>query len=233
MTVEQASPKNLPADRGRRGGARFRAACATAAVAVALSAGCAPAWQRLDGEEARTAAVFFASTADVSFPIRTSFSGVAEISGRTVPFLAGLYSRSPTEETLGFYDLMGRAVLFLRNDGESVSVTRGPAAKEFPPGDIHPLDAGAVSLGRILSGAPGYSAAGGEASVTANGAWVLAGRGQTLFSDPSRRLLSRAEYDISGKRVTVTYPGRDSPGPPRTVTVEVMGNKVVLRRDAE
>jgi hypothetical protein len=233
VKVEHASPKNFPADWGRRGGAAFCAACAAAAGIVALSAGCAPAWQRLNGEEARTAAVFFASTADVSFPIRTSFSGVAEISGRTVPFLAGLYSRSPTEETLGFYDPMGRAVLFLRNDGESVSVTRGPAAKEFPPGDIRPLDAGAVSLGRILSGAPGYPAAGGEASVTASGEWVLAGRGQTLFSDPSRRLLSRAEYDVSGKRVTVTYPGRDSPGPPRTVEVEVMGNKVVLRRDAK
>jgi hypothetical protein len=233
VKVGDASPKNLPADRRRRGGAAFHAACAAAAGVVVLATGCAPAWQRLNGEEARTAAVFFASTADVSFPIRTSFSGVAEISGRTVPFLAGLYSRTPSEETLGFYDPMGRAVLFVRNDGESVSVTRGPAAKEFPPKDIRRLDAGAVSLGRILSGAPGYPAAGGEAGVTASGEWVLAGKGQTLFSDPSRRLLSRAEYDISGKRVTVTYPGRESPGPPRTVKVEVMGNKVVLRRDAE
>ncbi len=172
-----ASPKNLPADWRRRGGSAFHAACATVAGIVMLAAGCAPAWQRLNGEEARTAAVFFASTADVSFPIRTSFSGVAEISGRTFPFLAGLYSRSPSEETLGFYDPMGRAVLFLRNDGESVSVTLGPAAKEFPPGDIRPLDAGAVSFGRILSGVPGYPAAGGEASVTASGEWVLAGKG--------------------------------------------------------
>jgi len=177
--------------------------------------------------------VFFASSADISFPLRASFSGVAEISGRSVPILAGLLSRTASEEILGIYDPLGHAVLFLRNEGGTVSVTRGPAAKEFPPEDVRPLDAGPVSLGRILSGAPGYPATGGEAGMTAGGAWVLAGKGQTLFSDPSRRLLSRAEYDISGKRVTVTYPGRESPGPPRTVTLEVMGNKVVLRRDAE
>ncbi len=201
--------------------------------AVSLAAGCAPTRDRLVGEEARTATVFFRSAADVSFPIRASFSGIAEVSGRTVPFIAGLNSRTASEETLGFYDPMGRAVLFLDNDGRSVSVTRGPAAEEFPPGDARSLEAGPVSFGRILSGAPGYPVSGGEAERGADGGWVLAGRGQTLFSDPSRRLLSRAEYDISGKRVTVTYPGRDSPGPPRTVEVEVMGNRIVLRRDVE
>lgn len=177
--------------------------------------------------------MFFSSAADVSFPIHASFSGIAELRGSTVPLVAGLSSRTASEEILGFYDPMGHAVMFLRNDGESVSVTRGPAAKEFPPGDTRPLVAGPVSLGRILSGAPGYPVSGGEAERGADGEWVFAGKGQTLFSDPSRRLLSRAEYDISGKHVTVTYPGRDSPGPPRTVEVEVMGNRIVLRRDAE
>ncbi len=188
---------------------------------------------RLAGEEARTASTFFVSTADVLFPIRASFSGIAELSGEPVPFLAGLSSRTASEEILGFYDPMGHAVLFLRNEGGTVSVTRGPAAKDFPPGDIRPVDAGSLSVGRILSGAPGYPVDGGETARAADGSWILAGREQTLFSDPSRRLLSRAEYGISGKRVIVTYPGRDSPEPPRTVEVEVMGNRIVLRRDAD
>jgi hypothetical protein len=203
------------------------------ALLVAAAAGCAPVRQRLVGEEARTAATFFVSTAAVSFPLRASFSGIAELSGRTGPFLAGLSSRNAAEEILGFYDPMGRAVLFLRNEGGNLSITRGPAAEGFPPEDIRPVDAGPLSVGRILSGAPGYPLDGGEAARAADGGWVLAGRGQTLFSDPSRRLLSRAEYDISGKRVTVTYPGRDSPGPPRTVEIEVMGNRIVLQRDAD
>jgi hypothetical protein len=222
-----------PVVRGDRGLPACHAMFFLAVGALALVAGCAPARQRLVGEEARAAAVFFTSTADVSFPLRASFSGIAEISGRSVPILAGIWSRTESEEVLGIYDPMGHAVLFLRNEGGIVTVTRGPAAKEFPPKDVRPLDAGPVSLGRILSGAPGYSAAGGETGITARGEWVLAGKGQTLFSDPSRRMLSRAEYDISGKRVTVTYPGRDSPGPPGTVEVEVMGNRVVFRRDVE
>ncbi|MGB5994751.1 MAG: hypothetical protein WBG20_04970 [Candidatus Deferrimicrobiaceae bacterium] len=233
MKVEHAFPRNLPVARGDCGVAACHALFFLAVGVFALVAGCAPARQRLVGEEARAAAVFFTSAADVSFPLRASFSGIAEISGRSVPVLAGLLSRTESEEILGVYDPMGHAVLFLHNEGGIMFVTRGPAAKEFPPEDVRPLDAGPVSLGRILSGAPGYPAAGGEASITESGAWVLAGRGQTLFSDPSRRVLSRAEYDISGKRVTVTYPGRNSPGPPRTVEVEVMGNKVVFRRDAE
>ena len=230
MKAGDASSKNHPAARI---GGRFLAACVPVLLFVAAGTGCAPARQRLVGEEARAASTFFVSTADVCFPIRASFSGIAELSGRPVPFLAGLSSRTASEEILGFYDPMGRAVLFLRNEGGNVSVTRGPAADEFPPGNIRPLDAGPVSLGRILSGAPGYPVDGGEVGRAPDGSWVLAGRGQTLFSDPSRRLLSRAEYDISGKRVTVTYPGRDSRGPPRTVEVEVMGNRILLRRDGE
>jgi hypothetical protein len=224
------SAKDLPAARGGR---RFPAAFLPIALLFAAAAGCAPVRQRLIGEEAWTAARFFVSTTHISFPLRASFSGIAELSGRTVPFLAGLSSRNAAEEILGFYDPMGRAVLFLRNEGGNVSVTRGPAAEDFPPGNIRTVDAGSLSVGRILSGAPGYPVDGGETARAADGGWIFAGKGQTLFSDPSRRLLSRAEYDISGKRVTVTYPGRDSPGPPRTVEVEVMGNRIVLRRDAD
>jgi hypothetical protein len=177
--------------------------------------------------------MFFSSASDVSFPIRASFSGIAELRGKTVPFVAGLSSRTASDETLGFYDSMGRAVMFLENGEGRISVTRGPAAREFPPGNIRPVDAGPVSLGRILSGGAGYPVSGGETGRAADGGWVYAGRGQTLYSDPSRRLLSRAEYDISGKRVTVTYPGRDTPGPPRRVEVETMGDRVVFQRDTE
>jgi hypothetical protein len=216
-----------------RGGRRFLAASLPVALLFAAGGGCAPVRQRLIGEEAKTAATFFVSTMNVSFPLRASFSGIAELSGRPVPFLAGLSSRNTAEEILGFYDPMGRAVLFLRNVGGNVSVTRGPAAEDFPPRNIRTVDAGPLSVGRILSGAPGYPVDGGETARAADGGWILAGKEQTLFSDPSRRLLSRAEYDISGKRVTVTYPGRDSPGPPPTVEVEVMGNRIILRRDAD
>jgi len=223
----------LPATGRRRGGEAFVAACALFALVVAPGAGCAPSRQRLVGQEARTAVTFFASASGVSFPLRASFSGIAELRGSTVPFVAGLSSRTASDETLGFYDSMGRAVMFLENREGTISVTRGPAAGEFPPENIRPVDAGPVSLGRILSGGAGYPVSGGETGRTSDGEWVYAGRGQTLFSDPSRRLLSRAEYDISGKRITVTYPGRDTSGPPRRVEVEVMGNRVVFQRDAE
>lgn len=232
MRAGSASPRTFPAVRGNRGAA----ACAAVFLAVGVVAsgtGCAPAWHRLAGEEAGAATGFFVAAADVSFPLVASFSGIAEISGRSVPILAGLSSRTATEEILGIYDPLGHAVLFLRNEEGIMSITRGPAARDFPPENVRPLEVGPVSLGRVLSGAPGYLPGGGEAGVTGDGAWVLAGRVQTLFSDPSRRLLVRAEYDISGRRVIVRYPGRDSPGPPRTVEVEVMGNNVVLRRDQE
>jgi hypothetical protein len=219
--------------REGRDGAAFVAVCALVALAVAPGAGCAPSRQLLVGQEARTAAAFFTSASDVSFPVRASFSGIAEVRGKTVPFVAGLFSRTASDETLGFYDAMGRAVMFLENGEGRMSVTRGPAAKEFPPGNVRPFDAGPVSLGRILSGGAGYPVTGGETGRAADGAWVYAGRDQTLFSDPSRRLLSRAEYDISGKRVVVTYPGRETPGPPRRVEVEFLGNRIVFRRDTE
>ena len=233
MTAPVVSPGKPPAAGGGRDGAAFVAVFALIALVVAPGAGCAPSRQLLVGQEARTAAEFFASASDVSFPVRASFSGIAEIRGKTVPFVAGLSSRTASDETLGFYDSMGRAVMFLENGGGRISVPRGPAAGDFPPGDVRPVDAGPVSLGRILSGGAGYPVSGGETGRAADGAWVYAGRGQTLFSDPSRRLLSRAEYDISGKRVIVTYPGRDTPGPPRRVEVEAMGNRIVLRRDTE
>lgn len=149
-----------------------------------------------------------------------------------LPFLAGVSSRAPAEETVGVYDPAGRPVLFLANDGTRITVSRGPAATDFPPPNLPPVPAGPVSLGRILAGAPGYTVTEGDLGGTPKGEWVLEDGRQRLFSDPSRRVLSRAEYDFRGKRVTVSYPGRESPGPPLRVTVEISGAKFLLRRDA-
>jgi hypothetical protein len=196
-------------------------------------AGCAPARYRLAGDEARGARELFAASAALSFPVEASYSGVAEISGRVLPFVAGVNARAPGEETVGFYDPLGQPVLFLSNDGAWITVSRGPAAGDFPPPDLPPVPAGPVSLGRILYGAPGYPVEGGDLGRTAEGEWVLDDGRQRLYSDRSRRLLSRAEYDFRGKRVTVSYPGRETPGPPLLVTVETTGAKIVLRRDRE
>jgi hypothetical protein len=141
-------------------------------------------------------------------------------------------SRAAGEETVGVYDPAGRPVLFLTNDGKRITVSRGPAAGEFPPPDLPPVPSGPVSLGRVLAGAPGYPVVEGDLGGTPEGEWVLEDGRQRLFSDPSRRILSRAEYDFRGKRVTVSYPGRESPGPPLRVTVEISGAKFLLRRDA-
>ncbi len=221
-------------------GSRRAAISAVLLPALLLAGGCAAARHALLGEEARTASGFFAAAAAVPFPVVASFSGSAEISGRTVPFVAGVNSRAPGRETVGIYDPLGRAVLFLDNAGGEVSVTRGPAAEEFLAGDLRRVPNGQVvlradgfSLGRILAGAPGFPVAGGEPGRTGDGAWVLADGPQTLFTDPGRRLLARAEYEIAGKRVAVSYPGREGGGPPRTVTIEVRGAKMTLRRDVE
>jgi hypothetical protein len=142
-------------------------------------------------------------------------------------------SRSPAEEIVGVYDPLGRPVLFLANDGVRITVFWGPAAGEFTQRNLPQVQAGPVSLGRILSGAPGYPVDGGDLGRTAGGEWVLEDGRQRLFSDPSRRLLSRAEYDFPGKRVTVSYPGRETTGPPPLVAIEISGAKISLRRDAE
>lgn len=221
-------------------GSRRAAIFAALFPALLLAGGCAAARHALHGEEARTASGFFAAAGVVSFPVVASFSGSAEISGRTVPFVAGVNSRAPDSETVGLYDPLGRAVLFFYNAGGEVSMTRGPAADEFLTGDLRRvpreqvvLRADGFSLGRVLAGAPGFAVAGGEPGRAGDGAWVLADGLQTLFTDPARRLLARAEYEIAGRRVAVSYPGREGSGPPRTVTIEVRGAKLTLRRDAE
>ncbi len=221
---------------------RPRLAWALAALSAALlfAGGCAPGRYALKGEEALTAAGFFAAAGAVPFPVVASYTGSAEISGRAVPFVAGVNSRGPGRETLGLYDPLGRAVLFFENAGGEVSVTRGPAAAEVLAGDLDRVPEGPVALrwdgfsvGRVLAGAPGFAVSGGEPRKTRDGAWVLSDGPQTLYTDPARRHLSRAEYEISGRRVTVSYPGREESGPPRTVLVELRGAKFSLRRDEE
>ncbi|MBI5577119.1 MAG: hypothetical protein HY896_12245 [Deltaproteobacteria bacterium] len=185
------------------------------------------------GDEARDARRFFASTAAVPFPIEASFSGVAEVSGRAWPFVAGVNSPAPGGEIAGFYDPLGGPVLFLVNDGNAIAVLRGQAAGDFPVPDIPPVPAGPVSLARILAGAPGYSVDAGDPGRTRGGEWVLEDGRQALFSDAFRRFLSRAEYRFRGKRVTVSYPGRESSGPPPVVAIEIDGAKILMRRDVE
>ncbi|GAB4374074.1 MAG: hypothetical protein Kow00128_23980 [Deltaproteobacteria bacterium] len=215
----------------RRGGAG-RIGTAVAACCACLLAGCSPIRYRLAGEEAGRAFALFSESAFVRYPVVASFSGVAEIRGKAVPLVAGIRSEGPAEERVGVYDPLGRAVLFVENRGGRLIVARGPAAEEFPPGNLPPVAAGPVSLGGILSGAPGYPVEGGETGRTGVGAWVYRDRRQFLVSDPDRRVLMRAQYDISGARVTVTYPGRKTPAPPDRVEVEVPGARILLRRDA-
>ncbi len=217
--------------RGAAGGAAALA-CA-AAAALLFSSGCASSFQRISGKEAVGAEEFFASAAAVSFPVEASFSGVADLSGRTLPFIAGVNSRSPVDERVGFYDPLGRPVLFLSNDGTMVTFSRGSAGEEFPPGNLPPLESGPVSLGRILSGAPGYPVGAGELGRSPEGGWLYRDGRQRLYSDPSRRYLARAEYEFRGRRVVVSYPERETSGIPALVRVEAGGAKIVLRRDVE
>lgn len=209
-------------------------AAALFAASGGILQGCAPARYRLAGMEAVEARELF-SSAVPAFPFKSSFSGIARVSGSSYPFIAGVNSRSSDDETVGFYDPLGRAVLILSNDGARLTVSPGPAAGELPrgalPGESIVVPAGPLSLGGILSGAAGYPVGEGRPARTSDGEWVLSDGRQTLFSDPLRRHLARGEYEIAGTRIVVTYPGRDTPGPPSFVAVEASGAKILLRRD--
>jgi hypothetical protein len=147
-----------------------------------------------------------------------------------MPFIAGVNAASPYSEKLGFYDPMGGAVAFSANDGSAILVTRGPMADLVGLDEDVRITAGPVSLGRILSGAPGYPVFGGEATLGEGGGWVLADGRQTLFSDPGRNFLVKAEYRLGGVKTTVEYPDRSS-APPPVVSVAARGISVSLRRD--
>jgi len=216
-----------------RGSAPFRLAVPLL-IAVA-AAGCAPSRVILAGPEGDRAERFFAGLPErVSFPLKATFSGVAQPLARDpVPFVAGVSAPSPGEETVGLYDPLGRGVLFLVNDGRRVEVSPGPAADLLGFRGASPLPAGPLSLARVLSGAPGYPVEGGEPARHADGGWSLRDDRQVLYSDPGRRFLARAEYHLSGMTVEVSYPDRESPEPPRRLAVSVRGTKITLRRDEE
>ncbi len=204
------------------------------ALFLALAAACAPVRYRIAGEEAVAAAALFAAATPLEFPVRASFSGYAELPGKSVPLVAGENSREPSSETVGLYDPLGRPFLFVENDGHFLRFARGAAAGDALPDRLPVLPAGPVSIARVLSGAAGYPLSGMEAARGKDGGFILYDKRQTLFSDPARRVLSRAEYTIGGKRFVVSYPGRSANGvPPATVEIEGMGGRIVLRRDAE
>jgi len=209
----------------------------TAALLLSTLAlcGCAPSRTIITGPEAERAGRFFSGLPGrVAFPVKASFSGTAmPIAGNVVPFVAGVSASSPEEETVGLYDPLGRGVAFFSNDGRRVTITAGPAADLAGFRGAAPLDAGAVSLTRILSGVPGYAVASVEAAGYEDGAWSLSDGRQTLRSDPGRRFLAGAEYRVPGMRVTVDYPGRTSPDPPERIVLSVPGVKFTLRRDPE
>jgi len=203
-------------------------------AAIALCA-CAPSRTIVTGPEADRAERFFADLPGrVVFPVKAAYSGtVVPVAGDTVPFVAGISATSPGEEMLGLYDPLGHGVAFLANDGHRVTISRGPAADLAGFRGAPPLDAGPVSLARILSGAPGYMVVSAEAARYEDGAWSLSDSRQTLRSDPGRRFLAGAEYRVPGMRVTVDYPGRESADPPERIVLSVPGVKFTLRRDAE
>jgi hypothetical protein len=203
------------------------------ALALLLAAGCAAGRHRVAGEEASFAVSFFAGASPVAFPVSATFGGTAELSGSFVPVVAGINAPSPGDETVGVYDPLGRPLLFLKNREGTLSVSRGEVAVGWLRGDLPSLQAGPVSLARILSGAPGYPVTGGEVRKGKDGEWIFSDGVQTLFSDPLRRFIARAEYMMAGRRVVVTYPGRNADAPPPAVMLEAMGGKLTLRRDEE
>jgi hypothetical protein len=60
---------------------------------------------------------------------------------------------------------------------------------------------------------------------------VLSDRRQTLYSDPGRRFLARAEYRLDDVEAVVEYPDRSSAAPPERITIAVRGLDISLRRD--
>jgi hypothetical protein len=189
----------------------------------------------LAGPEREQAERLFADLqGKVAFPLKASFSGVAEPTGRdAVPFVAAVSAHSPTDEIVGLYDPLGRGVIFLFNDGRRVDVSRGPAADLAGIEGEPSVAAGPLSVARVLSGAPGYPVEGGEAARMADGGWSLTDGRQFLYTDPGRRYLAGASYRLPGVTVLVLYPDRESPEPPPRLAVTFRGAKISLRRDEE
>jgi len=204
-------------------------------LGLAALAGCASSRTLLSGPEGESAERFFAREAEgAAFPVRATFSGVAISPGRGArPFIVGVNAVSPGAESLGLYDPMGGAVAFLANDGATVEISRGPMADLAGAWEAMRLAAGPLSLGRVLSGAPGYPVAGGEPARGGDGSWSLSDGRQTLRTDPGRAFLAGAEYRVDGVKVTVEYPERTSAAPPARVELKFRGLRISLRRDPE
>jgi hypothetical protein len=202
-------------------------------VVLLLAGGCAVRGRLPDGESRAAAAFFTAVEGAVPFPEKASFSGVATYGDDAYPFIAGVTSLAPSEETVGFFDPLGHALLTISNDGSALAVSSGPDAGLLSALDGRRLAAGPVSLGRILSGAPGYPVGKGEFLRGGDGGWRLEDGRQTLSTDPGRRWVSLAVYSLGGRTLTVSYPGRETAEKPRTVELEGFGAKIVLRRDEE
>lgn len=216
-----------------RGRARPRLAPLFLCAVLLTAAGCAPSRTVLTGPEVEQAARFFARIEkEAPFPVKASFSGIARPRGRDVlPFIAGVNAPGPASETLGLYDPAGAAVAFLANDGRALALTRGPMAELAELKEDLRLYPGPVSLARILSGAPGFPVSGGAASRDRDGRWVLSDERQTLYSDPGRLFLTRAEYRVGDVEATVEYPERSSAAPPAGIAMKVRGIPISLRRD--
>ena len=103
MKVEGSSSRRLPEAPAGRGARAGRAALALVLGALLLAAGCAPARQRLVGEEARTATVFFLSAADVTFPV------------------------SDMARAVDFYQSLGFSIVFGDRHSEFATVRAGEA----------------------------------------------------------------------------------------------------------
>jgi hypothetical protein len=114
-----------------------------------------------------------------------------------------------------------------------VEVSRGPAADRIGFRGEPPLASGGLSIARVLSGVPGYAVSGGETARNPDGGWYLSDGRQTLYSDPGRRFLARASYRLPGMTVEVSYPDRDSGGPPPRLALSIRGARILLRRDEE
>ncbi len=227
----------------RENGVRARGGALRAAFllpVVLCAAGCAAPGRTLRGDAARDAGTFFSASTSVPYPFKASWSGVAAAGRRSVPFILGVNASSADAETMGVYDPLGREVLLVAHAGGAATVTRGPAAGEIGDGELAPLippektvRIDAFSLSRLLAGGAAYPVGEGRAALFRDGAWGWEDGRQEVRTDPGRRFVARAEYDVSGIRITVTYPGRESPGTPRVVAIETRGARIVLRRDAE
>lgn len=217
----------------RRPGERAGREVLLLAGALLLLSGCSALRPRLSPGEGRAASEFFRSAGLLPAPSAASFAGVAVLPDREVPVVAAVRTEAGGGELAGVYDPAGRGVLFLRGDGVRIDVERGPAAGELPewlPGSV---EAHGLSLGRVLSGAPGYPPEGGQVTRSPDGGWTYEDARQRLRTDPARGYLTRAEYRVRGNRVVVRYPGRDSPALPETVELRAGGGSILLRREGE